>query len=212
MRKIRLLACALGLAMLAGCAESDTSDARRIAESADPGEVAPIDATDGRRQSTARVLPDDAPSPEATANPAGTITMVPGPPVHLTDAAGASVYMLEGNANGDRCDAICEEAWPPVVAQINRPQPGPGVDGNLLGTAPRPDGSLQVRYGTNPLYRYAGDRGAGRTSGHQVTDKWGLWTLVGLDGNPVQDQLPDSAERPAATDTQQTRQQQGSQG
>jgi len=203
MRKFRLLACALGATVLVGCADSDTSEAKRIAQEADSGEIAPMDATDGRRQSTARVLPEGAPSPAATANPAGTITLVPGPPVHLGDAAGASVYMLEGNANGDRCDAVCEEAWPPVIAQVNRPQAGPGVDGTLLGTAPRPDGSLQVRYGVNPLYRYAGDRGAGRTSGHQVTDKWGRWTLVGLDGTPVKDQVPETSERPAAPDAQQ---------
>src|SRR5690554_141324 len=47
-------------------------------------------------------------------------------PTHLVDAAGLALYVLEGNADGSRCDAECENAWPPVQAEESQPLAGPG--------------------------------------------------------------------------------------
>ncbi len=97
---------------------------------------------------------------------------------YLTDAAGAAVYYMEGNRDGNRCDADCERAWPPVVANAGQAQAAQGVDGGAISNITRADNGLQVAYDGMPLYRYAGDQGPGRTSGDGVKDKWGQWRLA----------------------------------
>ncbi|NZA27945.1 hypothetical protein H0E84_16315 [Luteimonas sp. SJ-92] len=106
-------------------------------------------------------------------------------PAYLTDAARQALYVLEGNDDGTRCDAECEEAWPPVTARQTQPTPGPGLQADLLGTMPRSDSSLHVTYDGRPLYRYAADAGAARTAGHGVEDQWGRWALVSVHGPAV---------------------------
>lgn len=125
-----------------------------------------------------------APSPaEAGRRPA--LTVSEGEPVHLVDAAGQALYMLEGNEDGSRCDAECEDAWPPVLAEDAEPDAGPGSHPTRLGTMRRPDGGFHVTYHGQPLYRYAADSGAGATAGHAVEDQWGTWSLVSPEGPPV---------------------------
>ena len=135
-------------------------------------------------------------SEPATAQPgragdvAPLLQVSPGSPSYLVDATGASVYFLQDNHDGSRCDADCEHAWPPVLSQGGSAQPVAGVNAGLLGSLPRGDGAHQVTYAGQPLYRYAGDNGAGRTSGHEVRDKWGHWRLItplgeALAGQPV---------------------------
>lgn len=99
-------------------------------------------------------------------------------PPHLVDGAGQAVYVLQLNPEGGRCDAECEEAWPPVLATDTRPRPGDGVPPGMVASRARPDGGQHVTYNGMPLYRYAADRGAGRTAGDDVQDRWGHWELV----------------------------------
>jgi predicted lipoprotein with Yx(FWY)xxD motif len=49
---------------------------------------------------------------------------------------------------------------------------GDGVDGSLLGTAPRTDGSSHVTYNGWPLYYFAADNAPGDTNGQGVNDVW----------------------------------------
>lgn len=111
---------------------------------------------------------------------------------HLVDGAGSSVYVLEGNTDGARCDAACEEAWPPVLTDDARPTGAAGVEQGRIGTLDRGD-RTHVTYGGQPLYRYAGDGGANRTAGDGVQDQWGTWSLVGLDGSRVSARAGESA-------------------
>lgn len=131
-----------------------------------------------------------AQAPEGTATTAGNaanpeLRLSTTTPSHLTDAAGTSLYMLEGNRDGKKCDASCERSWPPFVATDVAPVAAAGVASDKIGTVPRGDGSSQVTYGGYPLYRYGADAGAGRTAGHDVRDQWGHWTLVTAIGEPV---------------------------
>lgn len=115
-----------------------------------------------------------------------TLSMTDTGTPHVTDGAGSAVYVLAGNTDGTKCDAACEDAWPPVLAVGSQPTAGQGLDAALLGTFDH-NGRTHVTYGGEPLYRYAGDAGANRTAGAGVEDQWGKWSLVGLDGQPLDD-------------------------
>ena len=112
------------------------------------------------------------------------LSMSGGPSPHVVDGAGSAVYVLEGNADGRKCDAACEEAWPPVITSEQRTGAGTGVEAANIGMLQRGD-RAHVTYRAQPLYRYAGDAGANRTAGHGVQDQWGTWSLIGPDGSPL---------------------------
>lgn len=117
--------------------------------------------------------------------PPGTRPMLvrEGEPGHLADASGAALYYLEGDENGSRCDDACQQVWPPVtLASGGEPVAGPGVQQQAVGIARSQAGDSHVTYHGHPLYRYAGDRGARTTTGHDVRDEWGHWLLMGIDG------------------------------
>jgi predicted lipoprotein with Yx(FWY)xxD motif len=109
---------------------------------------------------------------------------------YLTDSANSALYFLEGNQNGEKCDVACQETWPPVTAAGGRTVAGEGARPEMLKTSPLSGGRYHLSYNGHPLYRYAGDRGAGRTTGHNVEDKWGKWHLMSIDGSAYQGQLP----------------------
>ena len=109
---------------------------------------------------------------------------------YLTDNANNALYFLEGNQNGEKCDAACQEAWPPVTATGGRTSAGEGARPEMLKTSPLSGGRYHLSYNGHPLYRYAGDRGAGRTAGHNVEDKWGKWHLMSIEGSAYQGDLP----------------------
>jgi predicted lipoprotein with Yx(FWY)xxD motif len=66
------------------------------------------------------------------------------------------------------------------------PAAGDDLDASLLGTITRDDGSTQATYNGWPLYLYAGDTAPGDTTGQGITDEYGLWYLIGPDGEPIQ--------------------------
>lgn len=84
-----------------------------------------------------------------------------------------------------RCDAECEDAWPPVLTEAAVNGQTPGLQPGLLSSQPRPDGAAHVVYAGHPLYRYAGDQGAGSTAGDGVRDRWGTWHLLSSAGTFV---------------------------
>lgn len=164
----------------------------------------PDETTMGGKASVSEhpAAPDSQPA--ATQAPEGSgaaplLQVSAGSPSYLTDAAGASVYYLHDNRDGRRCDADCEHAWPPLLSSGGSVPPVSGVNPGLLGSLQRGDGSHQVTYAGQPLYRYAGDNGAGRTSGHNVRDKWGHWQLITPLGEPLEATL--ETNRPAVQDS-----------
>lgn len=162
-------------------------------------DVAAPDRNDETPQDEAQASAGQAATPDATAaqqdegtspravelQSRATVALSGGEDGHLVDASGAALYMLEGNLGGAKCDAECEVAWPPAVTQGSAPTPGPGIQPQLLTSLPRPGGGSHVTYGNQPLYRYAGDGGAGGTAGDGVKDKWGTWHLVSSSGTAV---------------------------
>ena len=98
----------------------------------------------------------------------------------LTDDAGFTLYLfIPDDQGGSACYEQCEAAWPPLVAST---MAGEAVDGSLLGTAPRTDGSTQATYNGWPLYYFANDLEAGETNGQGLND---VWYVVDASGEPI---------------------------
>ncbi|TWG91159.1 putative lipoprotein with Yx(FWY)xxD motif [Luteimonas sp. J16] len=153
------LTCALALALLAGCGYDATPPDR----APEPGAAGPSPATPA----------ESNPAPGAQ-----PLLVREGTPGHLADASGAALYYLEGNADGSRCDAACEQVWPPVTSDTPNPVADASVDAADIGTLPGAGGRNHVTWRGHPLYRYAGDRGARTTTGDDVEDQWGRWRLA----------------------------------
>lgn len=161
--KITTLCAALLVAGLAGCDRNDDG----LAGSPD-------------------LVPPAATDPMTGMPPAGgegVLTVAPADEggTYIADRAGNAVYLLEADNDGvDACIGDCLETWPPVLVTDVQPSVdlGTELDATLLGTVERDDGTLQVTYAGQPLYRYAADTGANRTAGHDLEDQWGHWYLV----------------------------------
>src|SRR6266849_6249009 len=77
--------------------------------------------------------------------------------------------------------ASCVQYWPPVLTSA-APVAGAGVNGSLLGTTARADGTTQVTYGGHPLYRFISDKKAGDATGQGVTAFGAPWYVVSPSG------------------------------
>ena len=102
----------------------------------------------------------------------------------LVDGDGNTLYLFTPDQQGESvCYDGCEAAWPPLVGEISA---GDGIDGSLLGTAARTDGTEQVTYNGWPLYYFANDSAPGDTNGQGLNDVWYVLTPtgegIGLDG------------------------------
>ncbi len=114
----------------------------------------------------------------------------------LGDRDGRTLYVFnddDGHASSTCLDQ-CATNWPPVKAS-GAPIAAGSVDGSLLGTAPRGDGTLQVTYAGRPLYYFKGDQKAGDTLGQNVG---GLWHAVDAKGEKVTGGSTSSATTTAA--------------
>ncbi|WP_158890700.1 hypothetical protein [Amycolatopsis anabasis] len=107
----------------------------------------------------------------------------------VVDAKGLTVYRFDKDTAKppkSNCEGDCAVAWPPVLAtsdlKLN------GIDGNLVGSVSRSDGTEQVTLAGWPLYRHNTDQMPGETSG-QGAD--GAWYPITPEGKKVQ-----SAESP----------------
>lgn len=113
-----------------------------------------------------------------------------GDAAYVTDAAGSALYYLEGNADAGKCDAACQQVWPPVLSDTPRPVVAPDLQQPAVGTLQLQGGQHHVTYHGHPLYRYAGDVGATTTTGDEVDDQWGRWRLMGADGEDAGGRAP----------------------
>ncbi len=102
----------------------------------------------------------------------------------LVDADGRTLYLFLPDDQGGEstCYDDCEANWPPLAAE-GELAGGDGVDGSLLGTTEREDGSTQVTYDGWPLYLFAGDETADDVNGQGVGD---VWYVVAPSGEPIQ--------------------------
>lgn len=191
-----LAACALTLvAAISGCDRGTADNGTLIDGATDaPVEPAPADTAGPSSPPVNSAPPAAGDMPGVAGSIVGnngpTIAIAnqqaPGGGAYLVDSARQAVYMLEGDRDGSKCVGDCIRAWPPVLAANVQPTGAPGVQGGMIATITRPDGSTQVTYNGHPLYRYAADGGTESTNGHGVQDKFGHWYLISPQGEQLQ--------------------------
>ncbi|MPZ71149.1 MAG: hypothetical protein GEU71_16730 [Actinobacteria bacterium] len=99
---------------------------------------------------------------------------------YLTTGDGWSLYLFMPDEQGaSTCYDECEANWPPLAGEFTA---GDGIDGDLIGTAARDDGSEQVTYNGWPLYYFANDAEPGDTEGQGIG---GVWYLVAPNGEAI---------------------------
>lgn len=108
-----------------------------------------------------------------------------GPEPFVADSDRRAVYMLAGDTDGSGCTGDCLRQWAPVYGPTGEPDLGAGLAPALAGVVTRADGTEQMSYNGHPLYHHAGDAARGDTTGHDVRDQWGHWTLLTPQGQPV---------------------------
>ena len=185
---------------LAGCGGADGSEPARSGEA---GGMAPETSTEGPPGASTEESAE--PNKESAAAPAAELARRPSgeeglrvPAARariiveesefgrvLFDANGQVVYAFERDRrNRSNCtSAECVKAWPPVLTRA-QPSAGAGVEGSLLGTIRRGDGSLQVTYNGRPLYFYEHET-PGEIKCHNVDLHGGLWWVVTARGAPA---------------------------
>jgi predicted lipoprotein with Yx(FWY)xxD motif len=100
----------------------------------------------------------------------------------LADAGDHTLYVFfEDRPDRSTCTGTCADNWPPVLTD-GAPEAAGEVDAALLGSTERDDGSVQVTYDGQPVYRYRGDAGPGEVNGFGVGD---VWYPVAPDGSPL---------------------------
>lgn len=99
----------------------------------------------------------------------------------LFDGRGQAIYIweLEESAKAE-CYGDCAEAWPPVLTNGSPIATG-SVNGKLLSTTQRTNGTTQVTYNGHPLYYYAQEE-AGEVKCHNISTHGGLWWVIQPNG------------------------------
>jgi predicted lipoprotein with Yx(FWY)xxD motif len=101
----------------------------------------------------------------------------------VVDGEGRTLYVLLADESSEStCYDECEDNWPALTVDGD-PVAGEGVDGSLLGTSARTDGSMQVTLDGHPLYHFGGDQAAGDVNGQGVGD---VWFVVSPSGKTIQ--------------------------
>ena len=103
----------------------------------------------------------------------------------LVNGQGLSLYLLTADSpDQSACTDACASAWPPLIVS-GQAAAGDGVDGSLMGTLTRPDGSDQVTYNGHPLYTFKGDHASGDVAGQGIQSFGGTWYLLSPAGEPI---------------------------
>lgn len=140
----------------------------------------------GSDDDTASTTGDDGTSTSTTEAPAAaTGTVVDVSDSSLGDilvSGGKTLYTYAPDEAGTpRCTDTCATVWPPLLAPEGA-SAGDGLDGSLVGTVARPDGTQQVTVDGWPVYTYSKDTASGDVNGQGVGD---IWYVVGSDGKKV---------------------------
>lgn len=106
----------------------------------------------------------------------------------LVDDEGMSLYLYTEDGDTIACVDACTTNWRPLTVEDGESvSVARELDPELVDTVERPDGTLQVTYGGNPLYTYARDAEPGSTNGQSLG---GSFFLVSVVGEAVRERVP----------------------
>jgi predicted lipoprotein with Yx(FWY)xxD motif len=104
---------------------------------------------------------------------------------YLVDGHGRTLYLFaRDKTSRSRCTGACSQFWPPLIAR-GHVRAGGNAKAAKLSTSKRANGARQVVYNGHPLYRYAGDAGAGETNGEGLSAYGARWWLVSPAGRKI---------------------------
>jgi predicted lipoprotein with Yx(FWY)xxD motif len=115
----------------------------------------------------------------------------------LANPHGMTVYYYGADKRGSgvsACTGSCAQAWPPVTAPVRIPA-GMKLSG-AVGFIVRPGGVHQVTINGYPIYRYAGDKAPGETTG---SDVGGVWHVITLAASPSASTAPSPSPSTSST-------------
>ncbi len=99
----------------------------------------------------------------------------------LVDPDGFTLYGFTEDVDGaPTCFDACADAWPPVLVDALPTN----LNSAAFSVVERGDGTLQLRSGKWPLYRFAGDGAPGDINGQA---SGGVWFVVNADGGLIKD-------------------------
>jgi predicted lipoprotein with Yx(FWY)xxD motif len=158
-----------GVALLAACAGD---------------EATPTPASTAAKAATAASTPKTAATSAATGSPSAASPAASATTVRigdtslgkvLVDERGMTLYTFKNdppNEGKSVCNGNCASIWPPVPAPASGNPSKPADAAGAIVVITRDDGSKQVAYAGQPLYRYTPDTAAGETKGEGVGGNW----------------------------------------
>ena len=130
-----------------------------------------------------------APAEQAMASPGmGAATVKMGKHAQLgdilVDDGGRTLYRFTNDGpNTSNCNGACAQTWPPLTVS-GTAVVGEGISAGL-GAIDRADGTRQVTYNGQPLYRYVADTAPGDAKGQGVGNSWWVVTPAGATAAPA---------------------------
>jgi predicted lipoprotein with Yx(FWY)xxD motif len=155
---ISLLALAAVMA-IAGCGSSNSSSSGSTSASSGGGAYGGSSGSAAATQS-----PSSASTGSATLVSVGSAS---GVGQVLVDSKGMTLYYFQKDKKGSgksACSGACASAWPPMTTS-GAAKAMSGVQGSMLGTIKRSDGTTQVTYAGWPLYTFVEDKKPGEDNG-----------------------------------------------
>jgi predicted lipoprotein with Yx(FWY)xxD motif len=103
----------------------------------------------------------------------------------LVDGQGRTLYLFEKDPKGrSSCTGSCASYWPPLITH-GKPAARAAARQSLLGVTRRADGTSQVTYAGQPLYRYVRDTKPGQTNGQGLHVYGAEWYVLSPAGTKV---------------------------
>jgi predicted lipoprotein with Yx(FWY)xxD motif len=108
----------------------------------------------------------------------------------LATSSGRTLYLFMADKHGrSACYGKCATNWPPLMKK-GKVSVSSGLRANLLGTAKRRNGKLQVTYKGHPLYLFSLDHRAGQVAGQGLNFFGGKWFVVSSAGKAIKKAPP----------------------